>query len=314
VFNDNKIIIRVKNINIKSLLIFFVLMTWLYMQDVTAQSVKLREDIQKIISTADGKVGVAVKFLDIGDTLTVNNDYKYPMQSVYKFPLAFAVLNMIDKGEYSLKHEIRITKGELLPDTWSPLRDKYPGGNVDIPLSEILAYTVSMSDNNGCDILFRLAGGPGNVEEYIHGLGIKDIAIISTEQEMHADYELQYKNWCKPMAMVSLLELLNNGKHLSAESNNFLCKILKETATGPNRIKGLLPEGTVVAHKTGTSGYNDKGIASATNDAGIVELPDGRKFAIAVFTTDFKGDEKTCESIIARIAKAAWDYYLNIKK
>ena len=182
----------------------------------------LRDDIRKIIAEADGKVGVAVKFLDRGDTLTVNNDYKYPMQSVFKFPLAFAVLNMIDKGEYSLKHEIRITKGELLPDTWSPLRDKYPEGNVDIPLSEILTYTVSLSDNNGCDILFRLSGGPGNVEEYIHGLGIKDIAIVSTEQEMHADYGLQYKNWCKPMAMVGLFELLNNGKHLSRESNNFL--------------------------------------------------------------------------------------------
>lgn len=286
-------------------------MSGIYGQSIYSQTDKLRDDIRKIISAADGKVGVAVKFLDSGDTLTVNNDYKYPMQSVYKFPLAFAVLNMIDKGEYSLKHEIRLTKGELLPDTWSPLRDKYPEGNVDIPLSEILTYTVSLSDNNGCDILFRLLGGPGNVEEYIHGLGIKDIAIISTEQEMHADYELQYKNWCKPMAMLSLFELLNNGKHLSKESNNFLYKILAETSTGPDRIKGLLPEGTVVAHKTGSSGYNDKGIASATNDAGIVELPGGRKFAIAVFVSDFKGDEKTCESIIAKISRAAWDYYIS---
>jgi beta-lactamase class A len=284
-------------------------MSGFYGQGIYSQTDKLRDDIRKFISTADGKVGVAIKFLDSGDTLTVNNDYKYPMQSVYKFPLAFAVLNMIDKGEYSLKHEIRLNKGELLPDTWSPLRDKYPEGNVDIPLSEILTYTVSLSDNNGCDILFRLLGGPGNVEEYIHGLGINDIAIISTEQEMHADYVLQYKNWCKPMAMASLFELLNSGKHLSMESNDFLYKILAETSTGTNRIKGLLPEGTVVAHKTGSSGYNDKGIASATNDAGIVELPDGRKFAIAVFVSDFKGDEKTCESIIAKISRAVWDYY-----
>jgi beta-lactamase class A len=286
-------------------------MSGFYGQNIYSQTDKLRDDIRKIISTADGKVGVAIKLLDRGDTLTVNNDYKYPMQSVYKFPLAFAVLNMIDKWEYSLKHEIRLNKGELLPDTWSPLRDKYPEGNVDVPLSEILTYTVSLSDNNGCDILFRLLGGPGNVEEYIHGLGINDIAIISTEQEMHADYGLQYKNWCKPMAMASLFELLNNGKHLSKESNNFLYKILAETSTGTNRIKGLLPVGTVVAHKTGSSGYNDKGIASATNDAGIVELPDGRKFVIAVFVSDFKGDEKTCESIIAKISRAVWDYYIS---
>jgi beta-lactamase class A len=310
---NNKIILSV-NYNIKFFLLLIALISGFYGQNSYSQTEILRDDILKIISSADGKVGVAIKFMDDGDTLTVNNDYKYPMQSVYKFPLAFAVLNMIDKGEYSLKHEIRLTKGELLPDTWSPLRDKYPGGNVDVPLSEILSYTVSLSDNNGCDILFRLSGGPGNVEEYIHGIGIKDIAIISTEQEMHSDYKLQYKNWCKPAAMVSLFEFLNKGKHLSMESSNFLYKILSETPTGTNRIKGLLPEGTAVAHKTGSSGFNDKGIASATNDAGIVELPDGRKFIIAVFVSDFKGDEKTCESIIARISKAAWDYYLNKNK
>jgi beta-lactamase class A len=294
--------------------ILILVLLFIFCGSLKAQTGKLREDLQKIISEADGKVGVAVKFLDSGDTLTFNNDYKYPMQSVYKFPLAFAVMNLVDNGIYSPEQKIHVSKEDMLPDTWSPMRDKYPDGNVDLQLSEIIYYTVSMSDNIGCDILFRLAGGPSKVEEYIHGLGITDITIVSTEQEMHADYELQFRNWCKPSAMAGLFELLYSGKHLSAESNEFLYRVLKETATGPNRIKGLLPEGTVVAHKTGSSGYNDKGIAPATNDAGIVELPGGKKFAIAVFVSDFKGDEKTCEDIIAKIAKAVWDYYLNSEK
>ena len=76
--------------------------------------------------------------------------------------------------------------------------------------------------------------------------------------------------------------------------------------TGPRRLKGLLPTGTVVAHKTGTSG-TENGETAATNDIGIITLPNGRHIAIAVFVSDSPADEGTREGVIARIAKAAWD-------
>jgi beta-lactamase class A len=76
--------------------------------------------------------------------------------------------------------------------------------------------------------------------------------------------------------------------------------------TGPNRIKGLLPKGTIVAHKTGTGGTND-GLTSATNDIGIIYLPNGKHLAVAVFVSDSPADDKTREGVIARIAKASWD-------
>jgi beta-lactamase class A len=85
---------------------------------------------------------------------------------------------------------------------------------------------------------------------------------------------------------------------------------MRETSTGPNRIKGLLPAGTVVAHKTGTSPTNDKGLAPATNDVGIVTLRNGKHFAIVVFVSDSTDDQQTREGEIARITKVVWDYYL----
>ena len=82
-----------------------------------------------------------------------------------------------------------------------------------------------------------------------------------------------------------------------------------ETTTGPKRLNGLLPKGTIVAHKTGSSGADDSGITAALNDIGIVTLPDGRKFAIAVFVSNSKENEETNERIIADISKMAWDYF-----
>jgi beta-lactamase class A/beta-lactamase class A VEB len=62
---------------------------------------------------------------------------------------------------------------------------------------------------------------------------------------------------------------------------------MKETETGKNRLKGQLPRGTIVAHKTGTSGTNKTtGITAAVNDIGIVFLPNGGHFFISVFANN----------------------------
>jgi beta-lactamase class A len=87
-----------------------------------------------------------------------------------------------------------------------------------------------------------------------------------------------------------------------------------ETSTGKNRIKGQLPEGTIVAHKTGSSGTNEKSITAAANEIGIVTLPNGNHFAISVFITNSRENEETNEKIIADISKLAWDYFTDNKK
>jgi len=269
----------------------------------------LRAKLEHIVGCAHANVGVAIIELKTNDTLAINGNDKYPMQSVYKFPLALAVLSNVDKGMFSLEQSIHITKGDLLPNTWSPLRERYPQGNVSITLSELLAYTVSESDNNGCDILFRLMGGPKTVEQYIHSLGVTDIAIATTEEEMHRAWEVQYRNWSSPTAMGQLLSLFYHDKILSMKSKEYLWQLMVNTKTGPGRLKGLLPKGAIVAHKTGSSGANENGIAAATNDVGIVSLPSGKHVAIAVFVSNCTAEEEACEQIIAEIAKAVWDTY-----
>ena len=49
------------------------------------------------------------------------------------------------------------------------------------------------------------------------------------------------------------------------------------------------------------------GITSATNDIGIITLPDGRHLAVAAFVSDSAANDDTRDAIIARLAKAAWD-------
>ena len=276
---------------------------------IFAQTNNLKAKISSIINQAKGHVGVAIIGLENHDTLTINNNYKYPMQSVYKFPLALYVLSRIDKRKLSLDQKIHLTKGNLLPNTWSPLRKKYPNADADVTLREVLNYTITESDNNGCDILFKLAGGTAKVNKYIRSLGIKGMAIAATEREMHSAWEVQYKNYSTPFAMGRLFYKFALDNILSSSSKNLLWNLLANNVLGSNRIPGQLPAETIVAHKTGTSDVNDKGITAATNDAGIITLPNGKHFVIVVFISDSPDKDETRNKVIADIAKDVWDDY-----
>jgi len=274
----------------------------------------LNKEIEKIAQSKNAEVGVAVLGIENREMFSFNGNKHFPMQSVYKLHLALAVLKQVDDGKLSLSQKVELNENNLLPNTWSPLREKYPGGDTSVLLSEIIGFTVSQSDNNGCDIMFGLVGGPGYVNNFLHNKGITDVSIISTEQEMHLNPHLQFENWTTPLAAVQLLDAFYNKKMVSDSSTQFLFQLMIETTTGPNRIKGQLPLGTLVAHKTGSSGKNSDGITAATNDIGIVELPDGKHFAIAVFVTNSSESEEINEQIIAEVSAAAYNYFLQQTK
>ena len=256
-------------------------------------------------------IGFAIQALEQEGTITYNDHIHYPMQSVYKFHLALAVLNQVDRGKWDIDQKIWISKKDLLPDNWSPLRDKYPNGELYLTLREILTYTVAQSDNNGCDILFRLIGGPAKVNKYIHSLGIKDIAIKATEEQMHKKYKAQFANWTTPTAAIEALKIFDNKLILSPTTKNFLWNTMVKTTTGPNKLKGLLPHDAIVGHKTGYSGTNDQGITAASNDIGIMVLPNGKKISLAVFVTQSSENEATNDRIMAEVAEAVWNHFVN---
>lgn len=296
---------------LRFLLLFILLGIFSFPVITNAQKKELQKKIASIVQSKKTVVAVAVLGIEDRDTLTFNGNKPYPMQSVYKFPLALYILSEVDKGNFSLKQPIFITKKDLLPNTWSPLREKYPEANVSVPLSELLRYSVAQSDNNACDILFRLAGGTSKVNDYIHDLGIKEINIAATEEEMHEDWDAQFTNQARPFAIVKLLDLFYQGEVLTKSTTAFLWKIMVSTSTGKNKIKGLLPAGTVVAHKTGQSGRNKEGIRAAENDAGIVTLPDGKHYAITIFVAHSAENDETNLRMTTEVSKAVWDYFVS---
>lgn len=266
---------------------------------------ELRDRIEQIAQTAQGRVGVTATVLETGESVNLNGDQRFPMQSVYKFPIAMAVLAQVDRGKLKLDQKIRLEASDIVRD--SRILDESSQG-MEFSLAKLLQSMVSESDSTACDALLRLLGKPQQVTEYLRHLGVNDIVVANTENEIQFGQNpaLQYHNYATPNAAVNLLRAFHEGRGLSKSSQALLRQWMTETSTGPNRIKGLLPEGTLVAHKTGTAATVD-GVTAATNDVGLVTLPNGRHLAIAVFVADSTANNRRREEVIAKVARAAWD-------
>ena len=284
-----------------------LLCVFLFYTNTFAQNMdNLRQKIQQIISTKKADVGVSILNLETEDTLSFNGNKHYPMISVFKFHIALTVLNKVDKGELSLNQKLFIKKSELLENTWSPFRKKYPNGDISISLKEALKWTVSVSDNNLCDILIRLVGGVKAVDNFINS---SDFIIKNDEEGMHQNWDAQFINTTTPNFSNQLLKRFFESKLLTKKSTKFLYKTMVSTSVGQNRIKGKLPTKTEVAHRTGSSFTNNVGMTGAINDIGIVKLPNGNQYIISVFVHNTTEVFKTGEEIIADISKAVWDHY-----
>ncbi len=104
--------------------------------------------------------------------------------------------------------------------------------------------------------------------------------------------------------MLTLLTKLWKGELLSAEHTAALLDIMYRCETGAGRIKGMLPIGTKVAHKTGT-------YPGTVNDVGIIDLPDGTHVAVALYLKQSnKIEGKALEDAIAQSARAVYDFFL----
>jgi beta-lactamase class A len=275
-----------------------------------AAELDLAKTIATIAGDARGRVGAAAMLVETGERALFHGDDRFPMQSVYKMPIAMAVLHAVDEGRLSLAQRAGVEKKELLPrEAHSPIRDEHPEG-VELSVAELLGYAVTESDGTASDVLLRLVGGTSRVQAYLTELGAAGLLVANTEREIAGARGVQYRNWATPVGIVDLLRAVQLGTGLSPASRILLLQLMTDTTIGARRLKGLLPPGTVVAHKTGTSATS-AGVTAATNDVGIVTLPDGRHLALAVFVSDSPADLATRESVIARIARAAWDWSLS---
>lgn len=269
--------------------------------------VSLQEDLYAFIDSVPGTVGVA--FVSEGDTVTVNNGAHYPMMSVFKMHEALAVANTLERSGISLDTILSINRVDLDLDTWSPMLKEYTAGRFTVPVSKLMEYAVTKSDNNASNLLFRHIVSPTETDAYIRSIA-KDTTfrIQYSEAEMKADHALSYCNYTSPLSAALLIKQVMDEPVVGKNYQDSIRQYLSTVTTGQDRL-GSVVDGSAImlfAHKTGSGYRNEAGELMAHNDVGYFRLRDGRSYALAVLIRDFAGTEAEASAIIADISRLVY--------
>ncbi|MDE6048697.1 MAG: class A beta-lactamase-related serine hydrolase [Paramuribaculum sp.] len=263
---------------------------------------RLRDELKEYVENKDCRVGVAVIY--DGDTVEVNGNDDFPMLSVYKFPQAIAAGKVLDAVGITPDDTIEISASLMLPDTWSPLRDRYGINDIRLPIGEVLGYSLVMSDNNACDILFEMTGGVDIANDIIKSLGYKDINLANTEAEMNADPNLCYDNSATPIALAALMSDFYNAICGESDWMRTIKANLELCETGRMRIPAAaFADETLIGHKTGTGPKDKEGRIIAVNDVGYVEFASGDSYTIAVMVSQSPVSLEDTERVIGDISE-----------
>lgn len=299
---------------------------------------RLRKQIEDVIKEKEGVVGVAVKHLESGRALQLNGSTPFPLASVFKIPVLVEVLALAGEGKLTLDDEISIQKADQ--HLGSGIISSLTAPGIKLTVRNLVNLMMLISDNSATDILVEKVGVE-NVTKRLRGFGIDGITVNRTCQELIMDFvgldyakykglaldqfsaefmkaanqnpasykeavekfSLNPEDQSTPLAMNSLLEKIFKKEILDDESCRFILSTMLKCQTGESRIKGGLPPGTAVAHKTGT-------IAGTVNDTGIIYLPDGLgHVALTILTKNFMGETSEVEDLIATIAKFVYDFF-----
>lgn len=303
------------------------------------RAARLQATLTELARGDDGTIAVTVMHLPSGAVASVNGDKRLPMMSVFKLPLAIVTLADVDAGTRKMDDRIPITSDEIRSFV-SPVADAWKMGEKAPTLETILRTVIQDSDNTSGDKLVTMNGGGPAITARLRAMGIDGVDVAEEEIDIDARIECAgtprpKQGWSEDAmahcskagpparaaaakaetdasgngattnALVAMLAKLDRGDVLSPATRGWLMTTLQGTRTGPGRLRAGLPSGVSLAHKTG-SGPTIEGMAIATNDIGIISLPDGTRLAIAVLTAGRHADATAREATIANAARAAW--------
>ena len=267
----------------------------------------LEAQLASIASAERGRIGVAAIDLATGRNIAVLGDQAFPLASTSKIAIVATFLQGVDDSRYSLNSHYPLMvpiASAKLSSAVAPVR---PGQMVSA--LGLIELALTRSDNSATDALLAAVGGPQAVNRWLRTAGLtgqridRDIAtLVRDDGVINPATSVDLRDSTTPQAMVRLLSGLHHGEWLSDSSRAVLLGAMERCVTGKRRIRGMLPEGAKVAHKTGT-------LSNTASDVGFITTPDGRTIALAIYVTG-QGGKPGRDARIASIARTIYDGYL----
>ncbi|MEO5717202.1 MAG: class A beta-lactamase [Chthoniobacterales bacterium] len=250
--------------------------------------------IQAIETRLGGRLGVVAVDSSSDRRLAHRANERFPMCSTFKFLAAAAVLHQVDEKMVQLAHFIPYAEADLLE--YAPVTRKHvdEGG---MPLGELCAAAVELSDNTAGNLLVRALGGPPAFTRYARTLGDERTRLDRLEPELNNVEPGDERDTTTPAAMAANLRSLLLGQALSSSSRQQLETWLAANQTGAELIRAGLPNDWKVGDKTG------RGPNGAINDIAILRPPGKAPILLAVYFIGSTAPVKERQAAIADVAR-----------
>lgn len=289
---------------------------------LSAEEQALSGSVTAIMSAFDGHAGVAIHDVQRVRTVQYKGGQLFPQQSLSKLWVALAALRKVDEGTFDLSERVTIMRSDLTLFHQPVRKIVLARGAFHTNYADLLRRAITESDNTANDMLLKRVGGPNGVRNALNDTGLADIKFGPGEREMQsalaglewdpsfsfgkrffevrktvpaAERKVAFDNYvanpvdgATPIAIAEALAKLSRGELLKPATTAAFLDLLDQVKSGPNRLKGGVPEGWSIGHKTGTGQVLDIvppgviGAQTGYNDVGLLTAPDGRRYAIAV--------------------------------
>ena len=242
--------------------------------------------------------GTSTANAEANGSLSIQSTERFAMCSTFKWVLAAAILQQVDQSKLKVADLVKYGKKDLLEYAPTTTANVARG---QMTIGDLCAAAVSLSDNTAANLLLPLIGGPAGLTAFVRGLGDTVTRFDRTEPTLNTNIDGDAQDTTTPEAMSTLLRTVFTGTVLKPESLKLLKDWMVATTTGNARIRAGVPIGAERADKTGSGANN------ATNDVGVVWLPNKPPVFLSIYTSGGTLDADGRNQVIADITKLVFD-------
>ena len=263
---------------------------------------KLETKLRETISGFNGDIGIYVKDLRTGKTISINADTILPTASIVKVPILLGVMDKIQKGELAYDSTL-VYKDSLLyegQDILGSLKN-----DEKILLKKVMMLMLTTSDNTASLWLQSLAGKGTRINEILDSLGLV-YTRVNSRTPGRENNRTQY-GWGQttPKEMGTIFEKIYRNEIFSAAACDLMMRSVGRNYCDLNEAISQIPPYIEVFSKNGC-------VNASRSEVLLVNSPHN-PYIFCIFTKNNKDTQWTHNNeawIMARkISFMLWNYF-----
>ncbi|MEO0758420.1 MAG: serine hydrolase [Cyanobacteria bacterium J06648_16] len=218
--------------------------------------------------------------LDTGEYVNIDGQKTIAAASTVKLPILVALFEEVDAGRISLEQTMMVQPEQVAGGS-GDMQNQLPGTQYTV--LEVATQMIISSDNTATNMMIDLLGGGDALNARFGDWGLTSTVLN------HPLPDLEGTNTTSPRDLVKVMALLHQGETLTLRSRDRVFNILQRTHN-KNLLASGVKDGALVYNKTGD-------IGTVLGDVALVDLPNGKRYALATLVERPENDGRARELI-----------------